>query len=132
MPAQLFARVNHVVLLRREYAEVSAKPAPQAQAKNHTSVLPSGDRRGHGRVADGRSPGGSGGLPGCLDVVPDLLAAHQPEPDLQVGVAQPEPVGDAAKRLGVRVVVLLDAPVIGAAGNAEGVEQVLGVDLTVE
>lgn len=38
LSAQRLARLNHLVLIRHEYADVRAKPAPHRQAKNHTRV----------------------------------------------------------------------------------------------
>ena len=67
-----------------------------------------------------------------LDVVPDFLTAHQPEPDLKIWVAQLEAVGHLSEFLGVGIVALFDATVIRAAGNPEGRIDRLGVDISVE
>ena len=67
-----------------------------------------------------------------FDVAPHLLTTHQAESDLQVGIAEREPVGDTPKFFGVWIVVFLDSPVIGTAGDAQRIVDVLGIDLSVE
>ena len=67
-----------------------------------------------------------------FDVLPHFLAAHQPEPHLHVRVAEPEPVRHQPQLLGVRIVAVLDPPVVGAAGGAERAVDVLGFDVAVE
>ena len=64
--------------------------------------------------------------------IPLLLATHEAEADLQVGVAEVESIRHQAHLLGIRIVRFLDSAVIGAAGGTEGVVDRLGVDVTVE
>jgi hypothetical protein len=61
-----------------------------------------------------------------------LLVAHQPEPDLQVGIAEAEPIGYPAQLLGVGIVSVLDPAIIGAARHPECVIDVFRVDVTVK
>jgi len=60
------------------------------------------------------------------------VVAHQTETDLKVGIAEVEPVSDQSKLLGIGIVVFLDAAIVGAAGNRQGVVNLLGVDFPVE
>jgi hypothetical protein len=73
-------------------------------------------------------PAGAGGF----DIGPHLVVSHEPEADLKVGVARAEPVSHPSRLLGVRMVVLIDPPVVGAAGDFERLVDLLGIDLRVE
>ena len=82
---------------------------------------------GGDRFADGGTR-----IRGGLDVAPHLLLGHQTEPDLQVGVAQTEPICHSAKLFRVRIVDFLDAPVVRAARCPERVVDFLRLDVAVQ
>jgi len=66
------------------------------------------------------------------DIALQILASHESEPDLQIGKAEPESVRYLVQLIRVGKVVLLDPAVVAAAGDSEGLIDLLVGDATVK
>src|SRR3954470_5975134 len=66
------------------------------------------------------------------DIALQILPRHEPEPDLQIGEVESEAVRDSVQLVCVGEVVLLDPPVVAAAGDSERTVHLLVRNATIQ